>query len=191
MSIAINKQITNVAATAGLWTLTLSDIEGILLGMKADISGFQTAKWNANNVTITALDTTLKTVQYSHSNVTTASAATDANFHLSIQWIDTDYVADMLGFTPTGDDLVYLAEAVEAAEDWAYRKRAEAGYNPHPGYSGGADIRLGTGLYAMALYRERGSVDSFASFQDMTITAAPGTMGQIMRLLGINRSQVA
>jgi hypothetical protein len=43
----------------------------------------------------------------------------------------------------------------------------------------------------MALYRERGSVDSFASFQDMTITAAPGTMGQIMRLLGVNRSQVA
>ena len=191
MSIAINKEITNISATAGVWTATLSDVEGILVGMKADVDGFQTANWNAANVTITAVNATLKTVTYSHANVTAASQAADANFHLSISWIDTDYVADMLGFTPTGDDLVYLAEAVEAAEDWAYRKRAEAGYNPHPGYSGGADIRLGTGLYAMTLYRERGSVDSFASFQDMTITAAPGTMGQIMRLLGINRSQVA
>ena len=191
MAIKINKDITNVAATAGVWTLTLSDVDGILLGMKADVDGFTTAAWNVANVTITAIDTTAKTVQYSHSNTTVASQAADANFHLSITWISTDYVADMLGFTPTGDDLVYLDEAVEAAEDWAYRKRAEAGYDPHPGYAGGADIRLGTGLYAMALCRERGSVDSFASFQDMTITAAPGTMGQIMRLLGINRSQVA
>jgi hypothetical protein len=46
-------------------------------------------------------------------------------------------------------------------------------------------------MYAAALYRERGSVDSYASFQDMAITAPTGTMGQIMRLLGIRRSQVA
>jgi hypothetical protein len=52
-------------------------------------------------------------------------------------------------------------------------------------------VKLGTIMYAAALYRERGSVDSYASFQDMAITAPTGTMGQIMRLLGIRRSQVA
>jgi hypothetical protein len=46
-------------------------------------------------------------------------------------------------------------------------------------------------MLAASYYRERGSVDSFASFQDMAITAPTGTMGQIMRLLGIRRSQVA
>jgi hypothetical protein len=52
-------------------------------------------------------------------------------------------------------------------------------------------VKLGTIMYAASLYRERGSVDSYASFQDMAITAPTGTMGQIMRLLGIRRSQVA
>lgn len=191
MSIAINKEITNISATSGVWTATLSDVEGILAGMKADIDGFMTQAWNVANATITAVDTTLKTVTYSHSNTTVASQAADANLHLQIKWIDSAYVGDMLGYTPTGDDLVYLEECVQAAQDWAYKRRAAAGYNPHPGYPGGANIRMGTGLYAMGLYRERGSVDSFASFQDMTITAVPGQMGQIMRLLGINRSQVA
>ena len=51
-------------------------------------------------------------------------------------------------------------------------------------------MRLGTGLYAMSLYRERGSVDSFQSFEAAPI-AGFGTMGQINKLLGIPRSQIA
>lgn len=191
MSIAINKEITNISATSGVWTATLSEVEGILIGSKVDVDGFMTQSWNTANVTITAVNTALKTVTYSHGNATVTSQTADANLHLHVTWIDAAYVEDMLGFTPTGSDLTYLEEAVQAANDWAYKRRAAAGYNPHPAYAGGANIRMGTGLYAMSLYRERGSVDSFASFQDMTITAAPGTMGQIMRLLGINRSQVA
>ena len=191
MAIAINKTITNIAAVAGTVTATLSDVEGIIVGMKADIDGFPTANWNEANATITAVDATLKTVTYQDDNLNIPSQACDANFHLSISWIDAAYVADMLGFTPTGDDLVYLEECVEAAEDWAYRKRVEGGYDPHPGYPGGADIRLGTGLYAMGLYRERGSVDSFQSYEQMATAGATGSMGQIMRLLGVGRATVA
>jgi hypothetical protein len=46
-------------------------------------------------------------------------------------------------------------------------------------------------MYAGSLYRQRGSVDSFASFEAMGSGAPTASMGEIMRLLGINRSQVA
>jgi hypothetical protein len=46
-------------------------------------------------------------------------------------------------------------------------------------------------MYAASLYRERGAVDSFASFDSMGSPTPFGSMGQIMRLLGVNRSQVA
>jgi hypothetical protein len=52
-------------------------------------------------------------------------------------------------------------------------------------------VKLGTIMYAASLYRERGSVDSFASFQELGSPTPTGSMGQIMRLLGIRRSQVA
>jgi hypothetical protein len=52
-------------------------------------------------------------------------------------------------------------------------------------------LNLGQSMLAGALYRERGSVDSFASFEAMNIPGNVGSMGQINRLLGVNRSQVA
>lgn len=189
--ITLDKSITKASAVSGLWSLTLSDVNGILLGAKADVGGFMTQSYNVNNVTVLSVNTTTNVVTYQHGNATVAQFAPDANFHLNVAWIDAAYVADMLGFTPTGDDLAYLEECVESAQDWAYRRRAEAGWNPHPGYPGGADIRLGTGLYAMGLYRERGSVDSFQSYEVMATAGPVGNIGQIMRLLGIGRAQVA
>jgi hypothetical protein len=55
----------------------------------------------------------------------------------------------------------------------------------------GGDVELGTIMYAGSLYRERGSVDSFASFEQMGTPIPYGQNGQINRLLGVNRSQVA
>ena len=46
-------------------------------------------------------------------------------------------------------------------------------------------------MYAGSLYRERGSVDSFASFGEMSTGAPVASMGQIMRLLAIGRPQIA
>lgn len=191
MAIAINKTITNIAAVAGTVTLTLSDVEGILVGMKGDVNGLMTQAWNKQNATVLTVDTTNKKITYLDDNLNIASQAVDANFHLTITWIDVAYVEDMLGFSPTGDDLAYLEECVNSAQDWAYRKRVEGNYDPHPAYAGGADIRQGTGLYAMMLYRERGSVDSFQSYEQMAIAGPVGSMGQIMRLLGVGRASVA
>ena len=41
------------------------------------------------------------------------------------------------------------------------------------------------------LYRERGSADSFASFDSMSSIPVPSTMGRIMALIGCGRPQVA
>ena len=83
MSISINKQITNIEATAGVWTATLSDVEGILVGMKADVDGFQTANWNAANVKITAVDATLKAVLPSLSFASTSTPSARSNLTIS------------------------------------------------------------------------------------------------------------
>jgi hypothetical protein len=54
-----------------------------------------------------------------------------------------------------------------------------------------AAVKAGVVLMAASLYRERGSIDSFQSFQDMTVSAPVASMGRINQLLGIKRSQVA
>ena len=56
----------------------------------------------------------------------------------------------------------------------------------------GLDVKLGTTQYAAILYREKGSVEALASF-DPLATGGPvaGNFGQIMRLLGVNKPQVA
>jgi hypothetical protein len=111
----------------------------------------------------------------------------------AVSWITEEDVAEFLGvdLEEEEDTDPYLATATAAANEWAYRRRRSAGYTDEESTAPNDSVKLGTVLYAGALYRERGSVDSFQSFQDMPVTAPIGSMGQIMRLLGINRPQVA
>jgi hypothetical protein len=53
------------------------------------------------------------------------------------------------------------------------------------------DVKLGAIMYGSAMYRARGSVESFASFQDMGVSPVTGLNGIIRQLLGIDRPQVA
>jgi hypothetical protein len=46
-------------------------------------------------------------------------------------------------------------------------------------------------MYAALLYRERGSADSFASFDSMGTFPVPSALGRILQLLGVGRPQVA
>lgn len=108
-------------------------------------------------------------------------------------WIVAADVLSWLGISvATANDTTFVGVCTDAANAWAYKARKMAGYQAESLTTvPSSAVKLGTIMYAAALYRERGSVDSFASFQDMAITAPTGTMGQIMRLLGIRRSQVA
>ena len=122
-------------------------------------------------------------------------AAGTITYTITPTWVSKADVEDWLGFTvtvPSGDDDL-LTICVAAANAYAYRKRAEAGYfDGSPSTVPSQDVRLGTIMFAGSLYRERGSIDQFASF-DPLATGAPtgGSMGQIMRLLGVNRPAVA
>lgn len=111
---------------------------------------------------------------------------------ISCTWTTSANVTEFLGIAAaTANDTAYIATCVAAANAWAFRKRVEAGYSDAPGTSPSSDVTLGTTLYAAALYRERGSIDSFQTYETMASPVAGMNMGRIHQLLGINRSQVA
>ena len=111
---------------------------------------------------------------------------------ISCTWTTSANVTEFLGIAAaTANDTAYIATCVAAANAWAFRRRVEAGYSDAPGTSPSSDVTLGTTLYAAALYRERGSIDSFQTYETMTPSTTGFNMGRIHQLLGINRSQVA
>jgi hypothetical protein len=107
-------------------------------------------------------------------------------------WIVAADVLSWLGIAvATANDTAFVGACTDAANAFAFRRRKEAGYFDSLSSVPGADVKLGTTMVAGSLFRERGSVDSFASFEAMNIPGTVGSMGQINRLLGVNRSQVA
>ena len=108
-------------------------------------------------------------------------------------WISSSDVLAWLGISvATANDTTFVGVCTDAANAWAYKARKMAGYQAESlSTAPSSAVKLGTIMYAGALYRERGSVDSFASFGELGAPAPVGSMGQIMRLLGIRRSQVA
>lgn len=108
-------------------------------------------------------------------------------------WITNQMVLDWLGIAPaSANDTAFITVCTEAANALAYRRRRESGYTDSLSTVPGADAKLGTIMYAASLYRQRGSVDSFQSFEAFAAGNAPiGSIGEILRLWGCNRAQVA
>ena len=67
----------------------------------------------------------------------------------------------------------------------------EAGYVDSLTTVPSQDVFLGTQMLGGSYYRQRGSIDSFASFQNMGTVPVMGLNGMIRQLLGIDRPQVA
>ena len=113
-------------------------------------------------------------------------------FTPSISWCTNAMVLEFLGIdVATANDTAYITTCVAAANSYIFRKRREAGYTDSQSVVPDASVKLGTILYASTLYRERGSADSFASFDAMSSIPIPSTMGRIMALIGCGRPQVA
>jgi len=107
-------------------------------------------------------------------------------------WITSNNVTEWLGIaSATANDTAFITTCVSAANAWAYRRRQAAGYSDSLTTSPSGAVTLGTTMYAASLYRQRGAVDSFASFDGMGNAIPTLSHGEIMRLLGINRAQVA
>ena len=106
-------------------------------------------------------------------------------------WISSANVTEWLGIsTATANDTAFITKCVNAANAYASRVRREAGYFDSLSSAPSNDVLLGTIMYAGTLYRERGSVDSFSSFDQMGGGTPFGSMGRIKQLLGVGRPQV-
>ena len=108
------------------------------------------------------------------------------------EWCDVADLTEFLGIAgATANDTAFMTTSVNAANAYCFKRRSQAGYKDDLVNVPDAAVLAGTVLMAASLYRERGSIDSFASFQDMTISAPVASMGRINSLLGIKRAQVA
>ena len=111
---------------------------------------------------------------------------------LTCTWISVGDLTEFLGISgATANDTAFMTSSVNASNAWSFRRRNQAGYHDSLTSVPDAAVKAGVVLMAASLYRERGSIDSFASFQDMSISAPVASMGRINQLLGIKRSQVA
>ena len=107
-------------------------------------------------------------------------------------WISKNDISDWLytAQASAGDD-AFLTICAAAANQFCYRRRQEAGYVDSLTVVPSQDVKLGTIMYGGALYRQRGSIDQFASFDAMSTTSVVGLSPIIKQLLGIDRPQVA
>jgi hypothetical protein len=108
-------------------------------------------------------------------------------------WVTSAQVQLWLGLTsPTADVTTFLAQCTSAGNQVAYRRRQEASYFDALATSPSGDVTLGTIMLAGAYFRQRGSIDQFASFDSMgqAITTNAFTP-MVKQLLGIDRPAVA
>lgn len=108
-------------------------------------------------------------------------------------WITADQIEDYLGIpTVSAGDAAFLAQCASAANQFAYRRRAEAGWlQDSLTTSPGGDVTLGTLMIGAAYFRQRSSYATLASFDQLGAPPASGITPMILQLLGVNRPQVA
>lgn len=193
--------ISEASLTDDVITLVVASIAGLRVGDHVTVAGVNPVgqpHFDGNQVLTGVITTTVGTV--TTYTVTYAKnhpsdiAAFDCDGRLTpvCTWIDSGQVEGFLGVSPASiDDDAFLTSAVEAGNDWAFRRRREAGYSDWYSTVPNHSAQLGTIIYAASLYRQRGSIDSFASFQDMAAIAPIGTNAEVLKLLGINKPRVA
>jgi hypothetical protein len=107
-------------------------------------------------------------------------------------WITAAQILTWLGIaTATADDTTFVTQCASAANAFCYRRRQEVGYFDSLTTSPSGDVTLGTIMYGGALYRQRGGISDFASFDGMSAGSTNGLSPIVKQLLGVDRPQVA
>jgi len=107
-------------------------------------------------------------------------------------WITASDIEDWIGIgTATAADTTFLTICAEAANAFCYRRRQEVGYFDSLTTVPSQDVKLATQMYGGALYRQRGSITDFASFDGMSTGSTNGLSPIVKQLLGVDRPQVA
>ena len=126
------------------------------------------------------------------SNVDRDAATGTVTYAPVCTWITANDIADWLYVaTATAADQSFLTICAAASNQFAYRRRQESGYFDSLTTVPSQDVKLGTVMYGGGLYRQRGSVDAFASFNEMGSQPPMALSGMVKQLLGIERPQVA
>jgi hypothetical protein len=126
------------------------------------------------------------------SDVDRVAATGTVTYTQTCTWITQQNVLDWLGISvATAGDQTFVTTCAAAANIFCYRRRQEAGYIDSLTTVPSQDVYLGTVMYAGMLYKSRGTVDVFSSYQDMGQTPVAGMNGQIKQLLGIDRPACA
>ena len=126
------------------------------------------------------------------SDVSRVAATGTVTYTQTCTWITQQNVLDWLGISvATAGDQAFVTTCAAAANIFCYRRRQEAGYIDSLTTVPSQDVYLGTVMYAGMLYKSRGTVDVFSSYQDMGQTPVAGMNGQIKQLLGIDRPACA
>jgi hypothetical protein len=129
------------------------------------------------------------------SDVARVAASGTITYNPAPTWITTAELVTYLGVSITNpsDDYTLATQARNAANDFCWRRRQEAGYTGDTlSTSPGHDVTLATLMYAAALWRSRGSVESmYATFDGMGSATQQSLTPIVKQLLGIPRPAVA
>ena len=107
-------------------------------------------------------------------------------------WITATDIEDWIGIgTATAGDTAFLTICAAASNAFCYRRRQEVGYADSLTVVPSQDVKLATVMYGGALYRQRGSITDFASFDGMSTGSTNGLSPLVKQLLGVDRPQVA
>jgi hypothetical protein len=125
-------------------------------------------------------------------DVDRTAATGTITFTVTCTWVTATNIEDWLGIgVATAADQAFLTVCASAVNAMAFRRRVEAGYFDSPTTSPSGDVTLGTIMWGGALYRARGSIDVFASFNEMGTAPTVGLSPMIKQLLGIDRPACA
>lgn len=181
--------VSSASLTGNTASITLDTVAGLEPGYPIEVAGIgEPFDGDYDIVTVT---TAPDTITYARTAADVPAMTVSGVVVVPVTWITAEDVLDYLGVAPAEQvDSNWLDISTAAANDWAYDRRAAAGYNDVPNAVPSPRCKVGTILYAANLYRQRGAIDGYASFNSMEPVQQIGTSMDVFRLLGINKPQV-
>jgi len=105
-------------------------------------------------------------------------------------WITASDIQTWLGIAvATAADEAFTTQCAAAANQFIYLRRQESGYHDGLATAPSDAVKLGTIQYGGMLYRQRGAIDVFASFNEMGTAPVTGLSPIIKQLCGLDRPQ--
>lgn len=136
-----------------------------------------------NQVLYAAIGTNVERVQSFVGTITYTQTCT---------WITATDIQTWLGISvATSADAAFTTQCAAAANQFIYIRRQESGWYDSLTTAPSDAVKLGTIQYGGMLYRQRGAIDVFASFNEMGTAPVTGLSPIIKQLCGLDRPQIA